>query len=179
MRNGVLSFSAVRDITANGTEDTHPAAACSDAGQRGRGGSLAGGGDLRRDRSDRHLRDFLCQPEIRPGTRFILSFDRSGGITDDDENVIRTRLAASLTHNLTEASSLVLGANLSQIEEAGLAGMDTARVDLSLAYRYALTRRLDARGAAPRGGFVFEDGSEEDRTTTLSIGIERRFSFRP
>jgi hypothetical protein len=177
MRNGVLSFSAVRDITATGFEDTIRLARALTLGNGAEVG-LSLGAVIFEGADPIAIYGASYANEIRPGTRFILSFDRSGGITADDENVIRTRLAASLAHNLTEASSLVLGANLSQVEDASLAGMDTARVDLSLAYRYALTRDWTLAARATQE-IVFEDGAEDDRTTTLSIGIERRFSFRP
>jgi hypothetical protein len=116
--------------------------------------------------------------EFRPGSRFSLAFDRSGGVTDDDENVIRTSLDAGLAHNLNESSSLAFDVGLSQVEDASLTGTDTARVDLSLAYRYALTEDWTLAARATRE-LLFEDGTEEDRTTTLSLGVERRFTFRP
>jgi len=177
MRNGLLSFSATRNITTTGFEDTFRVR---------RALTLANGAEV-----DLSLGAVIFEGsdpiaiygasyanEIRPGTRFNLSFDRSGGVTDEDENVIRTRLATNLAHNLTETSSVVLGANLSQVEDASLAGADTTRVDLSLAYRYALTQDWTLAARATRG-VIFEDGAEDERTTTLSLGIERRFSFRP
>jgi hypothetical protein len=177
MRNGVLAFSASRDITANGFEDTLRVR---------RALTLANGAEV-----DLSLGTVIFEgadpiaiygasylSEIRPGSRFSLAFDRRGGINDDDDNVIRTSLAAALAHNLNESSSLVLDARLSQIEDAGVAGTDTARVDLSLAYRYALTEDWTLAAWATRG-VVFEDGAEDERITTLSLGIERRFSFRP
>jgi hypothetical protein len=177
MRNGVFSFSATRDITNTGFEDTV---------RLRRALTLANGAEV-----DFSLGAVIFEGadpiaiygasyanEIRPGMRLRLAFDRSGGVTDDDENIIRTRLTTDLAHNLTEASSLVLGADLSQVEEAGLAGTDTTQVDLSLAYRYALTRDWTLAARA-RHGIVFEDGADTERSTVFSIGVERRFSFRP
>jgi len=177
MRAGSLSFSATRDIATTGFEDTF---------RLRRVMTLAGGAEL-----DMFLGAVIFEGadpiaiygasyanDILPGSRFSLSFDRSGGVTDDDENVIRTSLSAGLTHNLTESSSLAVDASLSQVEDASLTGTDTARVDLSLAYRYALTEDWTLAARATRG-VLFEDGTEEERSTTLSLGIERRFSFRP
>jgi hypothetical protein len=171
MRNGVFSFSATRDITNTGFEDTV---------RLRRALTLANGAEV-----DFSLGAVIFEGadpiaiygasyanEIRPGMRLRLAFDRSGGVTDDDENIIRTRLTTDLAHNLTEASSLVLGADLSQVEEAGLAGTDTTQVDLSLAYRYALTRDWTLAARA-RHGIVFEDGADTERSTVFSIGVER------
>ncbi len=177
MPNGELSFSAVRDIATTGSEDTFRVR---------RALSLANGAEIEAslgavsfEGSDPiAIYGASFATEFRPGSRFRLAFDRSGGVTDDDENVIRTSLDAGLAHNLNESSSLAFDVGLSQVEDASLTGTDTARVDLSLAYRYALTEDWTLAARATRE-LLFEDGTEEDRTTTLSLGVERRFTFRP
>ncbi|MEJ6391576.1 hypothetical protein [Gymnodinialimonas ulvae] len=177
MPNGELSFSATRDISTTGSEDTFRVR---------RALTLANGAELEAslgaisfEGSDPiAIYGASFATEFRPGSRVSLAFDRSGGVTDDDENVIRTSLSAAVAHNLTESSSLAFDVGLSQVEDASLTGTDTARVDLSLAYRYALTEDWTLAAQATRE-LLYEDGTEEERTTTVLLGIERRFSFRP
>lgn len=177
MPNGVLDFSATRDILTTGTEDrlrVRRALTLSNGAEVevSLGALIFEGADPIATYGASYA------TEIRPGSRFSLAFDRTGGVTDDDENVIRTSLSGAFAHDLTEASSLAFDASLSQVEDASLTGTDTARVDLSLAYRHALTEDWTLAARATRE-LLFEDGTREERNTTLSLGIERRFSFRP
>lgn len=177
MPNGELNFSAVRVISTTGSEDTIRVR---------RALSLANGAELEAslgaisfDDSDPiAIYGASYATEFRPGSLFRLAFDRSGGVTDEDENVIRTSLDAALAHNLTESSSLAVDVGLLQVEDASLTGTDITRLDLSLAYRYALTEDWTLAARATRE-LVFDDGTQEDRTTTVSLGVERRFTFRP
>lgn len=177
MPNGELSLLAVRAISTTGSEDTFRVR---------RALSLANGAEIEvslgaisfEGTDPIAIYGASYATEFRPGSLFSLTFDRSGGVTDDDENVIRTSLDAALAHNLNESSSLAFDVGLSQVEDASLTGTDTARLDLSLAYRYALTEDWTLAARASRE-LLFEDGTEEERTTILSLGIERRFTFRP
>ncbi len=177
MPNGVLSFALDREVVTTGTEDTL---------RLRRALTLANGADvvvslgavIFEGADPITIYSASYANEIRPGSLLSLSLDRSGGVSDDDENIIRTRLAAGLDQDLTPASSLSFDAGLSQVEDASLTGADTRRIDLAVAYRHALTPdwNLAARAAHQ---ILFEDGADDERSTVVSLGIERRFSFRP
>lgn len=177
MPNGVLSFALDREIGTTGFEDTIRVR---------RALNLANGADVEvslgaaifEGADPIAIYSASYANEIRPGSLLSLSIDRSGGVSDDDENIIRTRLTAGLDQDLTPASSLSFDVGLLQVEDVSLAGTDTSRIDLALGYRHALTPDWNLAARATHE-ILFEDGADDERTTVVSLGIERRFSFRP
>lgn len=177
MRNGALSFSINRDVIDTGFRDTLRLRRSLTLAN---GAEVAGSiGAVRFEGADPiAIYSASYANEIRRGSRLSLLLDRSGGVTDDDENVLRTRLTAGLAQDLTRTSSISFDTTLSLVEDAGLVGDDSARLDLALAYRLALTADWNLAARATHR-IDYEDGVEDDRVTTLSLGVERRFSFRP
>jgi hypothetical protein len=177
MPNGVLGFSAERRVVATGSQDTF---------RLRREMVLANGAEVSgslgavifEGADPIAIFGAAYANELRPGTRVSFSLDRTGGVSADDANIIRTRLRAGLEQDLTPVSSLSLDLALAEVDDQSLGGIDTRRVDLALAYRHALTADWNLAARASRG-VVFEAGAETDRITVLTLGIERRFSFRP
>ena len=177
MRNGAYTFSASRNIDDTGFQDTFRVR---------RTLVLANGADIngsigltRFEGTDPILIYSLSYAnEILRGVQFNAAFDRSGGVSGDDENIVRTRLQAGVGRDLTPRSSLNFDVALLDVQDFGMVGTDTARVDFDLAYRHALTEDWNLAARMSRQ-ITFEDGDREDREDILSLSIERRFSFRP
>jgi hypothetical protein len=177
VRNGVYTFSASRVIADTGFQDTFRVR---------RTLMLANGADIDAsigvasfEGADPILIYNLSYAnEILRGVRFNAALDRSGGVSDDDENIIRTRFNAGLGRDLTRRSSVSVDTTLLQVEERGPTGTDTARVNLGLVYRHALTEDWNFAARLSRQ-ITFEDGDREDRVDAVSLTLERRFSFRP
>ncbi len=177
MRNGTYTFSARRVVDDTGFQDTLRVR---------RALALANGGDL--DASigvtsfegadPIAIYSLSYNNEILRGLQFNVGFDRSGGVSDDDENIIRTQLTAGLRRDLTPRSSLSFDTTLLQVQDFSLMGTDTAQVDFVLAYRHALTEDWNLAARLSRG-ITFEDGDRIDQEDVVSLGLERRFSFRP
>ncbi len=177
MRNGTYTFSARRVIDDTGFQDTFRVR---------RALALANGGDLDASIGLTHFEgadpiliySLSYSNEILRGLQFTARLDRTGGVSDDDENIIRTQIQAGLSRDLTSRSSLGFDTTLLQVEDFSLGGTDTARVNLALSYRHALTEDWNLAARMSRQ-ITFEDGDREDQVDVLSLGIERRFSFRP
>jgi len=177
MRNGTYTFSASRVVGDTGFQDTFRVR---------RALALANGGNLDAsigvsnfEGADPILIYSLSYAnEILRGVQFNARLDRTGGVSDDDENIIRTQIQAGLSRDLTPRSSLSFDTTLLQVEDFSLAGTDTARVNLALSYRHALTEDWNLAARMSRQ-ITYEDGDREDQVDVLSLGIERRFSFRP
>jgi hypothetical protein len=177
MRNGTYTFSASRVVDDTGFQDTYRvrrALALSN------GGTLdASVGLTNFEGADPILIYSLAYSnEILRGLQFTTRLDRSGAVSDDDENITRTQLQAGLTRDLTARSSLSFDTTLLQVEDFSLGGTDTARVNLALSYRHALTEDWNLAARVSRQ-ITYDDGDREDQVDILSLGIERRFSFRP
>lgn len=176
MRNGALTFSANRSVIETGFEDTlRVRRALVLANGAEISGSL--GAVIFEGADPIAIYGASYVNEIRPGSRLNFSLDRTGGVNDDDENIIRTRLNAGFDQDLTPNSSWSLDTGLLLVEDASLTGMDTSRFDVTLGYTHALT--VDWNVAARLQHQVTDDGMAENRVNTVSLSLERRFFWRP
>lgn len=176
MENGALSFSAARSVNNAGGQTRLTASRSLET----RTGSLSGTLGLIRfdDGGDTAVTaDLGYARELSDGGSLQVSLSQSADTNADDQNVVRSRLAASLNRPLTATSSWsVTGsfARLTVVEDAS----DESLAELGVSYRHALTEDWDLSvGLSHRRSW--EDGDEVNRTNVLSASIGRSFTFRP
>lgn len=177
MRNGDLTFSANRSVIQTGFEDTLRVRR---ALTLANGAEISGsfGAVIFEGADPIAIYGASYANEIWPGSRVFLNLDRRGGVNDDDENIIRTRLGAGFDQDLTPNSSWSLNADLLQVEDTSLAGVDTDRFDVTLGYTHALTPDWNL-AARWQHQITHEGGALENRINTVSLNLERRFFWRP
>lgn len=116
--------------------------------------------------------------EILRGSVLTVGLDQAGGQSDDNDNILRTTLNATLAQELTRTSRLSVTGALAGVETQGGADPDTLAVSFGLAYSHDLTEDWGLFARA-NTRINYEDGTRTDRENTFSIGLERTFSYRP
>ena len=109
-----------------------------------------------------------------------LSFGLSQRVVVDDDNneQINSSLRASYNQQINSLSSFGLSFSFFNRNELQEDGNDGQRFDLSLSYRYDLTRDWGLVGGVSHA-FATED-DEEDRTqNTIFVGLQRSFNWSP
>lgn len=176
MRNGTLTFSADRTLNTEDVRETYSVA---------RSLGLAHGADVtgrvgltRFESGDVEPLASLDYMLPLPRGSIVFGFNYEGDITDDDEKVRRTQLGATYNQDLTRTSSWSIDGALASVDNTDVAIEDTLRVDLGLTYIQALTSDWNLAARLSHQA-IFEGGDLDDRTSTISLVLERRFVFRP
>lgn len=118
------------------------------------------------------------EQEILRGRTLSASLTQEGRVDDDDETTFLTQLAVRYRQELTPRSFFAASLSASAVDVVTGPSDDTERASVGLEYGHALTQdwALVARADHTR---VFEGGMETDRDSSMSINLERSFSFRP
>ncbi|WP_300064278.1 hypothetical protein [uncultured Roseobacter sp.] len=99
--------------------------------------------------------------------------------TDNDNNEeINTRLNAAYNQQVNSLSSFGVSLSFFDRDELGETGNDAQRFDVSLSYRYALTRDWGLVGGY-RHRLSTQDNAEDRSSNTVFLGVERNFSWAP
>jgi hypothetical protein len=120
----------------------------------------------------------LAYTQTVPRGSFTANLDYTSDLDEADLLVQRTRLGATLRHDLTENSGVSLNGSLARVDYDNPATQDAMRVDIGLAYLHALSNDWNL-AARVQHQVIYEDGDLSERTNTLSLNLERRFSVRP
>lgn len=107
-----------------------------------------------------------------------ISLGQEGTINGDDEEVVDSRLNMAYSREVSDVSQI--GASLELVDENVLssAGTDQRSVRLGLTYDYDLTRDWGLTSGY-QYSVVRVDGEEDRTRSTVFIGLQRSFSFRP
>jgi len=113
-----------------------------------------------------------------PDGQITLGYRQSVVVDDDDNEDINTSLRASYDQQINSVSSY--GVNVSIFDRTAIEGDgdDAQRLDLSLNYRYDLTRDWGLVSGISYA-YSTEDDDEDRRRTTVFIGLQRSFSWIP
>lgn len=112
-----------------------------------------------------------------PRGQFAVTFEQSL-VTDDDEDVLRSRAGLSLSQDLTRLSTLSLELDLAAQEAVDDDGTDQQRVLASLVYSYRLTEDWNLN-AGYRYRSSRETGEDPTIRNEVFANIARRFTLRP
>jgi len=124
-----------------------------------------------------HLASLDYTRTVRSGS-FSVALNYESDLDAADQLIQRTRLDATLRQNLTEVSGWSLDGGLASVEYDNPVSIDALRVDVGLSYLHALSNDWTL-AARVEHQVLYEDGDIDDRTNTLSLNLERRFSVRP
>lgn len=176
LNNGTLRFTAANNVLGDTDITTLEATRQM---QLASGGALSGtAGIVVFDGDALPVLGLSYRDEIARGSVLRLSLAQSGGLNDDDIPVLRTTLNAALQQELTRQSSLSLTGALAGVDPQAGTAPETIAVSFGLAYNYDLTEDWSLATRA-NTRINFEDGTRTGRENTISIGLERTFSFRP
>lgn len=126
------------------------------------------------------------QPLVNLGVEYALTelsqisvdVSQSSTVNQDDDESIRTRLGIRYTHTLSDISSLSAGAQLASSNGVEDDGVDRSSLSADLTYRRAVGADWDMVT-----GYSYStsqrDGQEDRNTSTLFLGLEKTFDFRP
>lgn len=113
-----------------------------------------------------------------PRGRLAVSLAQSTSANDEDGNVISTSFGVNYVKNINAVSSWSLDGSFSNVNALGSEEEDQTRAVAGISYNHALTR--DWRFAASlRHRITYEGGEEQSNASTLSMSLQRSFSFRP
>lgn len=177
LRNGTLRFSYAHDQSEDDQIDSFTVARALDLAN---GAALsASGGVISFETGD--IFPFLgvnYNHEVLRGHTIALSLEQSGDQNDDDEDILRTQAAATYTYELTPRSQLSLNGRVASIDVLEGVAVDTLNTSFGIRYTHELAQDWAFVARADRRT-TFEDGTETNQNTTLSLDLERQFSFRP
>jgi hypothetical protein len=176
MRNGDLAFSSEHEVTTDGWRnsvrmrrtiemangDTFDASIGQIFFEEGDSGTLA---------------SLAYERTVRSGS-LALGVDFSSDLDEADELIERTSFNAVLRQDINDYSGWVADASLNSVQYENTATADAVRLDLGLAYLYALSNDWNL-SASVEHEVLYEDGIVDDRNNVLSLDLERRFSVRP
>jgi hypothetical protein len=175
LRNGTLSFRLGREVETTGSRTTLELARALELKE----GTLSGTLGLVRFETGtlRPVATLSLSRALTPTSTLSASLTRSAAVSDDDEDILRTRLSLALDQEIDARSRWSASMGLAEVEVVDGTG-DQRRIDLGLGYRRQLTRDWDL-SADLSHRLTWEDGAREDSITTLSLNVARSFVFRP
>jgi hypothetical protein len=113
-----------------------------------------------------------------PRGSFSVSLDQATAVNSDDDSVVSTSVALDYNETINASSGWSLNGSLANVEVVGDEDGGQTRAQMGISYNHALTRDWDL-SAALSHRITYEDGEEDDSASTLSLSLERSFSFRP
>lgn len=178
MTNGTLGLSLGREITETGTRDN---IRLSRALSMANGSDIAGSiGLVSFEDDDPSVVGSLSFQLPTPRGGLSVSFEQRARFDEDDGNVINTFLSGRYESSINSVSNWAVFGSLARVD--GLDDLssedDQTTVRAGVSYNYAVTRDWDL-SAAFDYRVDFEDGSETDQTSIVSLTLQRSFSFRP
>jgi hypothetical protein len=110
----------------------------------------------------------------------LLSFNLSQNVNTDSDNVEQTRtsLRANYNQQINNLSSFGASIGFFNINDLGVTGNDSQRVDISLSYRYDLTRDWGLVSGY-RHSLLTRDTQSDRSSNTIFVGLERSFNWTP
>ncbi|MEM1340696.1 MAG: hypothetical protein AAGF68_00145 [Pseudomonadota bacterium] len=116
--------------------------------------------------------------EIARGRFLSVAFNQTADRDDDDSEILRSTFDITYDQALTRNSQLRLTGGLAGIEVVDDTDDDTLRANIGVSYRHDLAQDWSFVASADHT-VLYEDGERDDSESVLSLGVERRFSFRP
>ncbi|MDG4649650.1 hypothetical protein P6F26_14490, partial [Roseibacterium sp. SDUM158017] len=113
-----------------------------------------------------------------PRGELAVSLQQTTAVNSADESILRTSVAVDYDQAVNALSSWSLNGSLLNVDVLGNSAEDQARAQIGVSYNHALTRDWDL-SASLRHRITYQDGTENNRASTLSLSLERSFSFRP
>lgn len=176
LANGTLSFSYDQAITTGDTISrftvTRDMALANGAALTGSVGLVSFEGDVLPALGLSYDHEFLR------GRTLSASLSQEGSINDDDESSFLTQLAVAYRQELTPSSFFATNLTAASSNVVSGASDDSDRFSIGFEYGHALTRDWDLVARADHTR-IYEAGIETDQTSTVSLNLERSFSFRP
>jgi hypothetical protein len=124
------------------------------------------------------LVNLFWNQEISDTSRFNVILGQNPSFDDDDNSVIRTRLAIGYQYDINSISSLSADFRVANDNRFGSDATDSRSAIASLSYNRAVGGNWDLVS-----GISYETEQRDNRqdlnTSTIFVGIERTFDFRP
>ncbi|MGZ2260313.1 MtrB/PioB family outer membrane beta-barrel protein [Roseobacter sp. A03A-229] len=115
---------------------------------------------------------------LTDASQISVSLSQSSTVNQDDDESVRTRLGINYTHTLSEISSISAGAQLASSNDLSDGGIDRSSLSADLTYRRAVGGDWNMVT-----GYSYStsrrDGQEDRNTSTVFLGLEKSFDFRP
>jgi len=176
LANGLLRFSLSQDETIN---DTRREIMISRSIDLQRGSLSLGLGATKTDGfSAQPLANLGLNYEINKLSELDVTLAQTASVDGDDEETVTTRLGVDYIRSLTELSSLSAGIQLVDQNALDSGGIDRSSINFDVTYRYDVGSDWDLVTGYEYSS-VRTDGQEDRDTSTLFLGIERSFDFRP
>ncbi|MEX5730243.1 hypothetical protein Ga0609869_003596 [Rhodovulum iodosum] len=176
LSNGRARLSYTHDTTTTGSRDT---LRLGRSLELPRGGLSVSVGATEGEAGETALVGEVGYTHELPRGGLRLGLSRAVSTSDDDEDVLRTRLNAGWEHEIGALSSLSLDMGYAQIEDGGTGDTtERERANLRLAYNRLLAQdwRLSA-GVEHR--LDREEGNPDAHSNAVFVTIRRNFSIRP
>ncbi|RLJ36187.1 hypothetical protein BCF46_3877 [Litoreibacter meonggei] len=107
-----------------------------------------------------------------------LTVSQASSVNDDDETTINSRLGLTYARELSALSSLTAGLQVTDRNTLTAGGEDQTSVRLNLSHRYEVGGDWELVS-----GYTYtktkRDTQADRKTSTLFVGLERAFDFRP
>jgi hypothetical protein len=113
-----------------------------------------------------------------PRARINLGLSQSITTDSDNDEQINTRLRAGFDQQINALSQVGLSLSLFDVNDLSTGNDDTQRIDVSLTYRYALTRDWGLVGGVSHRRLTEENEANRSRNT-IFIGLRRDFAWIP
>lgn len=175
-RDGSLSASLARDVSDNGTEDSL---------RLSRERALSNGGALAWSVGLISFPNGETAPVVSaaytmptPRGSFSASINQASSFNSDDESVVSTSIALNYDQAVNASSSWAVNGSVANVEVVGDQDQGQTRAQIGISYNHALTQDWDL-STALRHQIIYEDGEEDESASTLSLSLQRSFSFRP
>lgn len=175
-RDGTLGLSLARDVSDIGAEDSLGIF---------RNRAFANGGELAWSLGLVSFPSGDTAPIVSasyamptPRGSFSVSLQQQTAVDDDDRSVVSTAIAMDFGQAINATSGWSLNGSLTSVDVTGGDTDDQARLRVGVSYNHALTRDWDLSTALSHR-VTYEGGEQNDSASTLSLSLERSFSFRP
>ena len=113
-----------------------------------------------------------------PGGQISVGLSQDVVTDDDNDERINTRLRAAYDKRINAGSSVGVSVALFDVNDLSAASDDSQRIDLSLTYRYDLTRDWGLVGTFTHAR-IREDNDDNRSRNTVFVGLQRSFNWSP
>lgn len=116
--------------------------------------------------------------DLSETSQISLSLDQSSDVNDDGNNTIRNRLNLNYRYEVNSISSLSANFRLAADNETGSDAIDSRTFQTGLSYNRAVGGDWDLVSGI---SFLSEqaDNRDDRNTSTVFVGLEKRFDWRP
>ena len=173
--NGTLSGRISSDVTAGGRLTTLEVDRAFDLPG---GGTLGFGGGIGQiDTGDLQTQARLSWTGETPTAQYTVTLDRALAVNSDGDGAVNSRIGLSWQQDLDRVSSLGTGLSLRDTNRLDT-GPDSTQANLSLTWRRDLTQDWGVRTTYTHS-WSRETGAADTDDSTLFLGFERDFQWRP